>query len=1190
MIIAPIPPHEARRLAALKSVDVLDSAPDEQFDALVRAASIVCGTPISLVTLVDSERQWFKANLGLTGVSETHRDVAFCAHAILTDDLFEVPDAREDERFADNPLVAGDPNIRFYAGMPLVSDGFRLGTLCVIDRQPRLLSDSQREVLRCLASAASRSLEDRKIIHLQKIKDTLHNPIQTDDKQSRFIRSAWFVNAIANATSDLIAYWGSDLRCRFANRAYSDWFGVPSGDIVGMHLKDLLGEELFRINEERISGALQGREQHFENELQRSAESISHVLVKYVPHIDEKANVAGFYVNVIDVSALKRTNVELKASEARFRTLSESSTHGVFHCATEGTCYYTNQRFQEIFGLSAEASLGRGWEKTIHPDDLQDVLGRWQAADIQPDEFDIEFRIVHSIQGIRRVRVQARPVAHVGTAISFVGSAEDVTEREIIRARLTESEARFRLLADASSDMIQRLGVDGIRRYVSPAASKIFGLDPGQLVGTHPVDYIHADDSVRVGRLIADLALGHRDQARSIHRIRHRDAHWVWVEVQFSLVRDKATAIPSEIVSTVRDVTEREMLQRDLALANHNLSLAEEIAHLGHWRIDLVNDTLSWSAEVFRIYGLDPTSYVPRVETAIHAYHPQDQAEVVRCVNNAIGERKSFDFRLRIIRPNGETRFVLTRGLCEIDPQTNGLTALFGVIMDVTDLAQAEREAGEKSAAKAEFMANMSHELRTPLTGMLGVFDLLGVDPVLTSKQQRLITLAGEAGRSLLAIVNDILDFSKIEAGQLVIESVPFAIRPLIDSCRTLVSETLAGKSLEFEFQSTDELPEQVIGDPTRLRQILLNLLTNAVKFTEAGKITLRAFYEQRSGRLRIEVQDTGIGISSDKINVLFERFSQADASTTRRYGGTGLGLAISKRLTELMSGVIGVRSEASKGSTFWFELPLPIFRDNTLEVQFVTDTVRTGMRLLLAEDNDINREIIAAMLLHKGFSVTTVADGEAAVAAARVPGVFDLILMDLQMPVMDGLTASTIIRGLYRSIGATQVPIIGLTANALAEDIERCLASGMDAHVAKPVHWPSLLATMNRLFNRVPLPGERPQTAVEEVLILDEAILDDLSRIIGTVRLTSLLHFFERDLRWRIDAIDVDNTMSLGEQAHSLAGLAGQLGFTALSKLCMVIQAETRENRGLHLVIELKEAIGRAVNSIQCSRFLKVI
>lgn len=379
-------------------------------------------------------------------------------------------------------------------------------------------------------------------------------------------------------------------------------------------------------------------------------------------------------------------------------------------------------------------------------------------------------------------------------------------------------------------------------------------------------------------------------------------------------------------------------------------------------------------------------------------------------------------------------------------------------------LQEAKQRAEAAANAKSEFLANMSHELRTPLTAILGVTDLLLAGDYSTAERCDFLELQRTAGRGLLTLVNDVLDFSRIEAGQLPIESVPFSLPEKVKNCLALVAADAARKGLALTSSIADGVPDVVLGDPVRLRQILVNLLSNAVKFTDRGSVELTVERTREDPpALRFVVADTGVGIAPEKLPLLFDRFVQADSSTTRRFGGTGLGLAISKRLAQLMNGQIDAESEQRRGSTFSLTLALrePGKTQTPADVP-AAPSQRGAYRILLAEDNDLNRQIISAVLEKAGHHVVSVGNGAEAITAAS-HGRFDIILMDVQMPGMDGYAAARGIRAAEH--GESRASIIGLTASALADEAERCRAAGMDLHVPKPVDWPRLFAAMAHLI-----------------------------------------------------------------------------------------------------------------------------
>ncbi len=492
------------------------------------------------------------------------------------------------------------------------------------------------------------------------------------------------------------------------------------------------------------------------------------------------------------------------------------------------------------------------------------------------------------------------------------------------------------------------------------------------------------------------------------------------------------------------------------------------------------------------------------------------------------------------------------------------------------ELSIARDEANAANRAKSQFLATMSHEIRTPMNGVLGLLGVLS-ETELTDPQHKYTKLAQDSAQSLLSIIDDILDYSKLEEGRIDLEEVDFSPAQVIDGVVSLMSSKAKDVGLSLSTEGTDDLPTWLRGDPTRLRQILFNLVGNAVKFTEQGGVRVIASHrllEDLRIEFRIDVKDTGVGIPAEAQSKLFRRFSQADSSTTRRFGGSGLGLVICRQLAQLMGGGVGLQSEVGKGSTFWFTIrcdmgEAPVEHPhNALGKSNGKNLMK--LRILVAEDNAVNQLVAQTMLTKAGHDVVVVENGREAVEAVQ-ESKFDVVLMDVQMPEMDGPTATIKIRQLPKPV--SEICIIALTANAMAGHREEYLSVGMDDYVTKPIDPRQLFAAMARVTkNRLAddsaaeasESGDVEQDAVLGLPLFDSEKFNDLRDALGDDGLQEALGYVPAEATKSI--VQIRESISTGDletaqrAAHSIKGMASNFGALRLQDIARQIEMETSD------------------------------
>ncbi|GAC1531270.1 MAG: hypothetical protein NVS3B12_06980 [Acidimicrobiales bacterium] len=654
------------------------------------------------------------------------------------------------------------------------------------------------------------------------------------------------------------------------------------------------------------------------------------------------------------------------------------------------------------------------------------------------------------------------------------GVVDEIPDAALASANV---ELPYRRILETANQGVWILDPQGTTIFANDKTSAMLGFTREQMSEVSLFDVLDDD-----GKAQAAANLERRRQGGSAQlecAFQRRDGSRVWVLLNASPLHDEDGDYLGS-VCMMSEISDRKAIEEALLAREQQLAEAQRVGHLGSWEWDIIADRLSWSDELYRIFGLRPEELVPSYQGYVDHVHPDDRALLNERVGAALESGESFEIVNRFVGSGGQVGWIHGRGEVIRDEAGTPLV-MRGTALDVSaakaveaELARARDAAMESSRLKSEFLATMSHEIRTPMNGVIGLTGLL-LTTELDERQRQYAEGVQRAGDALLAIINDILDFSKIEAGKLELEVVDFDLVEVIEEVAAMIAEPAQRKGLELIAYCFPGVPTAVRGDPARLRQILLNLVSNAVKFTDRGEIALRARlateFDRRPAHgttvdeiaVRFDIVDTGIGIAEEDRQRLFEPFSQADASTTRRFGGTGLGLAISRRLVTAMGGSIGVESQAGRGSTFWLTLPLApangLSGDASVKPPF--HHLLHGTSVLIVDDNETNRLILSRQLQAWDMRTQVATDGASALDHLRQAAAgghhFDLALLDMCMPEMDGLELA---RRISADPDLAKTKLVLLTS-AVDVGAEESRQAGIATRLTKPVRLSQLFDTL---------------------------------------------------------------------------------------------------------------------------------
>ena len=1001
-------------------------------------------------------------------------------------------------------------------------------------------------------------------------------------------QSAKFTALITDNLSEVIFRTDDKGRWIYLNPAWEK--------LSGFLVSDWIGKEPFRLvipadrrNAQQISAQLASGEiaaATLRQRFKHADGSTHHVDITAHRLVDDDGKFIGAVGNIRDVTEMVTQQDIIAASESRFRRIAESAPVGIFRADRRGHLTYINAAWANKTGMRAEDMMGNGWMAAVI--DLSHFKDQPAWSDFEPSEIRRRTMEFHTPDGgeLWMEIVTSAEFDSYGDVTGFVGVAIDVTSQKIASEQLVESERRFHALASLSPAGIFRTDRHGGYTYVNPAWLSLAGQmaemweDSGWVMALHPED--RAEVSAKWCTALSEAA-----EFRSEFRWLHSDGTVTWVD---TLARPDTDEFGNVVgyVGVVIDITERHEVLEELALRDRELTLLAANATDGIFRLSLTGICKYASPSAHNLLGFPAGSLIDG--NLLTGFHPDDRAGVedaFAALRDGVKDHALVSYRLERMEIPGE--YIWLEANCGlVRNAANEPSEIIASIRNISrrkameeELKEARKRAEAAVEARSAFMANMSHEIRTPMNGVIGFTEVL-LAGELTEKQRRQIELIAESGRAMLRLLNDILDMSKIEAGQMTYAPGPVDLHHVLSSVARMMQPIAEAKGLKVDISVADALPEQIITDPLRFRQIILNLLSNAIKFTSYGHVRIAASKQTDINQqfLEITVEDSGIGMAADRLEVIFAPFMQAELDTSQRFGGTGLGLSISQELARLMGGEIAVTSQEGSGTTFTLKLPFEAYNSASAKAPPANEEklreLLPELRVLVAEDNDINQQLMQDMATALGIQLEIACDGEGAIKAvrqaARARNSFVMVFMDLRMPGMGGLEATRRIRDL--GYDADELPIIALTANAYQDDIDACKEAGMQGHLAKPLR---LNDFKNEILKHCVLPADQA---------IKQLPLDQVDAPQAQAKVEDRYQERKRELFDRLATAQNKQSVSPSEledlidMLHKLAGTAGFFGEDELGQAAGELEQALRsaESGHIRLILEYPDLLSVGV------------
>lgn len=858
--------------------------------------------------------------------------------------------------------------------------------------------------------------------------------------------------------------WVVDLEGKtlFANPKMAQMLGCTVEELLGLSMFAFMDEEGIAISTKNLERRSKGIQEKHDFKFLSKDGSELWTIISTTPIFNESGEPTGALGMLTDITDRKIIEIALKEQKELLQT--------IFDHIPVMLCFYNSQAEVQLANAALENTLGWSFAELQQIDIMAEC---YPDPDYRASVLEFMMRADGTWLDIHLTTRNGKVLETCWANVrlpdgSQVGIGQDITQRKRAEQALQESEERWQLAVRGTNDGIWDWNLRNNTVFFSPRWKEMRGFVEHEI--SNSVDEwskrIHPEDVERVMQILTDHLEGKIPLFSVEYRVQRKDNSYMWV-------LDRGQAIWDENGNVVRmagsetDITQRKQAEEALIKSEHALAEAQRLAHLGSWSFDLQTRELNWSEEVFRIYGLDPSQGEPTEEQHLQQFHPDDREQLQRSVDLAINEGIAYEHEIRIFLPDGSMRSTLGRGQ-PVFNEAGQVVGLFGTVQDISDrkqfeeaLKQAKQAAEAANHAKSTFLANMSHELRTPLNAVLGFSQLLKNSADLSPEHKKNLDTITRSGEHLLTLINQVLDLSKIEAGRTTLNETDFDLYLFLDDLQDLFQLKANSKGLQLLFYHCSDVPQYVCADEVKLRQVLINLLSNAMKFTKEGRVTVCVSLtndreimtnDRKEISLHFEVTDTGSGIAADDLDSIFEAFVQTKTGEQFQEG-TGLGLTICRKFVELMGGEITVSSQLGFGTTFRFDIAASRIEPSHIETEKVTRRPialapnQPSYRLLIVDDSVDNRQVLLSLLSPFGFELREANNGQEAIAIWETwqP---NLIFMDMRMPVMNGYEATKHIRSVTKN---KSIVIIAVTASSLEEERSIVIAAGCNDFIRKP-------------------------------------------------------------------------------------------------------------------------------------------